>query len=141
MDVPKEIEKYLIRDEVIEKQFKLDNNWNAYASTKRIILKKRSTIRDIDYNHISSIQFTSNPNWALVLAGILSGAVGYYLQQNNTLGWALIFAGIVLLIAGFFFWKQQQVELSVVGLSSAFKLSGHRDTLDSLFKLVRERRT
>jgi len=40
MDVPKEIEKYLIRDEVIEKQFKLDNNWNAYASTKRIILKQ-----------------------------------------------------------------------------------------------------
>ena len=139
MDIPKEIEKYLVRDEVIEKQFKLDNNWSAFASTRRIFLKKRCTIRDIDYNHISSIQFTSNPNWAFILAGILSGAVGYFLQQNNTLGWALIFAGIVLLFVGFF-RKKQQVELSIVGLSSEFKFSGHRDTLDSLFRLIRERR-
>ncbi|MFC1990670.1 hypothetical protein ACFLU9_00765 [Chloroflexota bacterium] len=140
MDIPKDIEKYLVRDEVIEKEFKLDNQWTAYTSTRRMFLKKGGTVRDIDYNHISSIKFTSNPNWVAVLAGILSGAVGYFLQQNSALGLALIFAGIVLLIAGVFVWKQQQVELSVVGLSPAFKLSGHRDTLSSLFKLIRERR-
>ncbi len=61
-------------DEVIEREFKLDKQWNAYASTRRMFLKKRSTVRDIDYNHISSIQFTSNPNWVVVLAGMLSGA-------------------------------------------------------------------
>ena len=98
MDVPKEIEKYLIRDEAVEKEFKLDKQWTAYASTRRMFLKKRSTVRDVDYNHISSIQFTSNPNWVFVLAGILSAAVGYFLQQHSALGWALIFAGILLII-------------------------------------------
>ncbi len=140
IDVPKEIEKYLVRDEFIEKEFKLDKQWTAYASTRRMFLKKGSTVRDIDYNHISSIQFKSNPNWVVVLAGILAGAVGYFLQLNSALGWALVFAGIVLIVGGVFIWKQQQIELSVVGLSQAFQLSGHRDTLDSLFKIIRERR-
>ncbi len=140
IDVPKEIEKYLVSDEVVEKEFKLDKQWTAYASTRRMFLKRRSTVRDIDYNHISSIQFKPNPNWVVVLAGILSGAVGYFLQQYSALGWALIFAGIVLLIAGAFVWKQQQVKLSVVGLSEEIIFSGHTDTLDSLFRLIRERR-
>ena len=52
MEVPKEIEKYLVKDEVVEEEFKLDQNLSAYASTIRIILRKRDTLRDIDYQHI-----------------------------------------------------------------------------------------
>jgi hypothetical protein len=138
IDIPKDIEKYLTRDEVIEKKFLLDGQ-AAYASSKRLFFKKGSTVRDISYTHISSIEFKSNPRWLVILIGILAGIVGYFLQQNTTLGWALIFAGIVLVIGGFF-WKKQYVELCVVGMSEPWKFSGQRVTLDSLFRLVRERR-
>lgn len=138
IDVPKDIEKYLVRDEIIEKRFKLKGQI-AYASTNRLFIKKGSTVRDISYAHISSIELKSRLNWIAILVGILAGVVGYFLLQNNTLGWALIFAGVVLVIGGFI-WKSQQVALSVVGMSEPWKLSGQRDTLDSIFRLIRERR-
>ena len=138
IDIPKDIEKYLVRDEIIEKRFKLRGQ-TAYASTNRLFIKKGSTVRDISYAHISSIEFNSRPQWLVILVGILAGVVGYFLQQDSTLGWALVFAGVVLVIAGFIL-KSQRVKLSVVGLSEGWTLSGDRDTLDSLFRLVRERR-
>lgn len=138
IDIPKDIEKYLIKDEIVEKKFRLKGQ-TAYASTNRLFFKKGGTVRDISYAHISSIEFKSRPQWLIVLVGILAGIVGYFLQQDNSLGWALIFAGVILIIGGFF-WKSQQVELSVVGMAEPWKISGQRDTLDSLFRLVRERR-
>lgn len=140
IDVPEEIEECLAEDEVVEKEFELDENWTAYASTKRIFLKKRRTVRDIDYNDISNIHLTTTPNWITLSVGILSIIVGYFLQQDTPLGWSLIFAGMVLLYTGVFVWKKQRVELSVESLSRTLKLSGKKDTLDSLFILVREHR-
>ena len=138
IDIPKDIEKYLVKDEVVEKQFRLKGQ-TAYASTSRLFFKKGSTVRDINYSHISSIEFKSNPNWLFLLAGVLAAVVGYFLQPDNTLGWALIFTSVVLMIGGLV-WKSQQVELTVVGMPETWNISGHRDTLDSLFRLVRERR-
>ena len=138
IDIPKDIEKYLVRDEVVEKRFKL-KGLTAYASTNRIFFKKGNTVRDISYVHISSIAFKSSPQWSVIIVGILSGVVGYFLQQASTLGWALIFVGVVIIIGGYFL-KSQQVELNVVGMSKTWKLSGQGETLDSLFRLIRERR-
>jgi hypothetical protein len=145
MEVPKEIEKYLVKDEVVEKEFKLDQNLSAYASSTRILLRKRDILRDIDYQHISSIQFRNRPNWVFVLAGILAGLAGYFVYINQELEWALIFsgplifAGVILMVVGMFIWKQQHIQLNVAGIPGSIKFSGHRDTLDSLFKLIRER--
>ena len=138
IDTPKDIDKYLVKDEVVEKKFRLKGQ-TAYATTNRIFFKKGSTIRDIGYAHISSIELKSSPQWLAILVGILAGIVGYFLQQDSMLGWALIFAGIVLIIYGFV-RKSQKVVLSVVGMSEPWPLEGQRDTLDSLFRLVRERR-
>ena len=137
IDLPKDIEKYLVSDEVVEKQFTL-KNCTAYASTNRLFFKKGNKIRDIDYNHISSIGYESRPNWLVILVGILAAVVGYFLQHNSTLLYALLIAGVVLFISGFI-WKIQKVELTVVGMVRPWRFSGHRDSLDLLFKLVRER--
>jgi len=135
---PIDIEQRLVKDEVIEKRFNL-KGLTAYASTHRLFIKKGSTIRDIRYTHIASIEFKSRPNWTAILVGILTGVVGIYWQLFNALGWALIFTGVVLVIAGFV-WKEQQIELSIVGMTLPWKLSGKRDTLDSLSQLVRGHR-
>ena len=138
IDIPKNVEKYLVRDEVIEKKFNLRGQ-TAYASSSRIFFIRGSTVRDIGYTHISSIELKSQPYWLFVLVGVLAVIAGFFVQQDNALGWALVFAGVVLMIGGLV-WKNQHVELSVVGMSEPWKLSGHKDTLDSLFRLIRERR-
>ena len=45
IDTPKVIEKYLVRDEIIERQFNLQNR-TAYASTRRLFIKKGNTVLD-----------------------------------------------------------------------------------------------
>ncbi len=100
-----------------------------------LCFKLSSNLADLIQNSI----LCGAPLYSIVLVGVLAGIVGYFLQQDNTLGWALVFAGVVLIIVGFI-WKSQQVELNVVGMSEPWKFTGQRDTLDSLFRLVRERR-
>jgi hypothetical protein len=138
INIPKDIAKYLVRDEIVEKEFILKGQ-KAYASTNRLFIKKGGTVRDFSYNHISSIEFKSKPQWLMVLVGLLAVVVGYFLQQGNTLGWALIIVGVVLIIGGFF-WKSEAVELCVVGVSVPWRFTGQRQALDSLFRLVREHR-
>ena len=103
IDLPKDIEKYLVKDEVVEEKFRLKGQ-TAYATTKRLFIKRGSTVIDISYAHISSIEYKSSPNLIAIIVGILAGTAGYFLQQDNMLGWALIFAGILLIIGGFL-WK------------------------------------
>ena len=138
INTPYGIVQCLIKDEVIERQFKL-KGLTAYASTHRLFIQKGNTIRDISYTRIASIEFKSRPNWAAILVGILAGVVGIYWQLFNALGWALIFAGVVLVIGGFV-WKEQQVELRIIGMTLPWKLSGQRDTLDSLIRFVKGHR-
>ena len=138
MDVPKDIEKYLTSGEVIEQQFRL-NNGKVYASTKRLFIKNHDFVRDISYPHIASIEYRAARQWLVVLVGILVIVVWYFLQRDTTLGYALLFAGLVLNVAGFL-WKKQRVELGVTGLSIPVVLKGQKDTLSSLFKLIREKR-
>jgi len=138
MDVPKDIEKFLTNDEIVEQQFKL-NDGKVYASTKRLFIKKHDFIRDISYAHISSIEYRANRQWLLILVGILALIVWYFLQRDTTLGYSLLFAGLVLNVAGFL-WKKQRVELGVTGLANPVILLGQKDTLSALFKLIRERR-
>ncbi len=133
IDIPKDIEKYLVGDETVDNQFGLKDQ-AVYASTSRLFFKKGNTVRDISYAHISSIGFKSKPNWLFIFTGILAVIVGYFLQQDS-----IIIAGAVLVLGGLI-WKSQQVELTVAGMSEPWKLSGQRDTLDSLFRLIRERR-
>ncbi len=138
IDTPKDIKKYLVRDEVVEKEFILEGQ-TVYATTNRLFIKKGSSVRDISYAHISSIELVSKPRWWAILVGILAGIVGYFLQQDSTLGWALIFAGVVLIVGGFI-RKSQRVELTVDGVADPWPLPGKRDRLDSLFRFIRERR-
>lgn len=142
-NMPKDIEKYLTRDEIVEKHFNL-KGCKVYASNKRLFLKKRNTVRDIDYNHISSIEFKTQRIWVLVLGGIFLILVALIDMQLFNLGlsdysWILLVLGLVLSTAGFLI-KKERVVLTVVGLSEGIPLRGQREELDSLFKLIREKR-
>ena len=60
MEIPKEIDRYIVKDELLEKQFSLSGIFeikgtNVYATNKRLFVKRGNTIRDISYDHISSI--------------------------------------------------------------------------------------
>jgi len=60
IDIPKEIKKYLVRDEVVEEKVRFKGQ-TAYASTNALFIKKGSTVRDISYSHISSNELKSKP--------------------------------------------------------------------------------
>jgi hypothetical protein len=146
MTVPKEIEKYLTTDEVIEQEFHLRSRfaltgYKVYASNKRLFIMKRVSIKDIDYSHISSIELSQEGSVPAVVVGLLFLVAGVVLACLDLMywwTWALVGLGLVLLILGLI--RTQVVKLVVVGLRDAETLAGHRSGLDALLKIARERR-
>ena len=146
MIIPKGIEKYLLRDEIVEKEFTLRHRfaltgYKAYGSNKRLFIKHGNTIRDVDYQHISSIELKQERDPGGVIIGLIllaGGAIAVYFGLMYWWVWAVIGLGLILFILGLM--RTQSIEMTVVGLALPLKLSGHRSELDSLFKLVREKR-
>jgi hypothetical protein len=144
MIIPKEIGKYLVRDEIIEKEFHLRGRfeltgYKVYVSNKRLFIRRGNSIRDIDYNHIASIELKQERSPAVVIVGLVSIAIGAAIVWLEfTFGWAFVAFGTILFVLGLM--RTQYMELGVAGLTYPFKLSGHRSELDSLFRLVREKR-
>ena len=137
--VPKDLQRYLVTDEIIQQHFKFTDK-TAYASTKRLCVKQGNTIRDIDYAHVSSIAYQVEHIWQVVLIGAILVATGYLLKGYIDLWWAVLGTGIAFMAAGAL-WKNRQIELCVSGLPVPVRLSGNRNSLDSLFKLIREHRS
>ena len=145
MLIPKEIEKYLVRDEVIEKEFYLRGRfaltgYKVYASNKRLFIRRGNSIRDIDYGHIASIELRQEHSAEGVIGGLLLVGIGAAITWwlEFAFGWALVALGAIVFVLGLV--GAQYMELGVAGLTYPYKLSGHRSELDSLFKLVREKR-
>lgn len=139
IEVPKVIQKYLVMDEVVQEEFPLHDGWKAYATTRRLFLRKRNTVMDIDYAHISSIEFKRERDLLfLVPLGFVCGLVGYFLRESHAFYPLLMGLGIFLVALGILS-KSDRVRLAVVGLGSR-TLKGEGATLDALFRFVRERR-
>jgi len=137
-NIPKDIEKYLIKDEVIEKHFKL-RDCAAYASNKRLFVKKGNNIREFDYNHISSIEFDKHRSIGPIIGGIILLVIALIVWQwIVAIGAILLIVGLILIVAGFV--PTNQVEMTVVGLAIPLKLKGDMVELDLLLKIVRDKR-
>lgn len=158
INIPKEVEKYLIKDEIVDKQFTL-KDCNVFASANRIFIKKGNTVRDISFAHISSIESQVKRKQLIIIIGIVLIIGTFYLRQFNTPSWVLeglggsavrlmygygggwfyYILGVVLIIIGFI-WKTLSVKVSVAGLYEEQVLLGDKNTLDALLRLVNERR-
>ncbi len=137
-----DIEQFMVEGEVIGKSFKL-SGCTAYASNKRLIVKKDSTVTDYDYDHISSISFKEQRFHVLIIPGIVSLAVGLFpLLYWDSLGLIeLIFiaTGVGMFVMARFM-KFQHLEMTVIGIVSPVKFMGERAELNSLLKVVRKKK-
>jgi len=143
--IPEDIEKYLAEDEIIEKSFRLKDS-TIYASSKRLLMKKGDVIRDFDYGHISSIEFKKERGlgplysgfFLLIGVGFLSRIGVLDVQLSAPVGVFFLLLGLFLIIT--VFRRGETVELTAVGLALPLKLKGEKSELDSLFKLIKEKR-
>ena len=142
MKVDRDIEHFMVEGEVIQKSFKL-SGCTAYASNKRFIVKKGSTITDYDYDHISSISFKEQRFYVLIILGIVSLAVGlfplFYWDFLGLLGLMFIATGVCMFV-GAILVKARHLEMTVIGIVSPVKFMGERAELNSLLKVVRKKK-
>jgi hypothetical protein len=146
MTVGKETEGYLARGEVIEREFNVRDRfaltgYKVYATNKRLFILRADSIKDIDYNHIASIESKEEVGVPAVvvglvflIAGIIVGVLGF----TDWWMWALDGFGLALFILGLI--PTQSVKLVVVGAQGVETLSGHRSGLDALFRIIREKK-
>lgn len=157
IDIPKDVDKYLVKDEIVDEQFVLEDQ-SVFTSTKRIFIKRSNTVRDISYAHISSLELQVKRKWLIIIIGIILIAGTFYLRQYDPPSWAIgapgrlmygydgsfggwfyYILGVVLIIIGFR-RKTTSIKLSVAGLTEEPVLSGHKDKIDALFRLINEHR-
>ncbi len=142
MKVDRNIEHFMVEGEVIQKSFKL-SGCTAYASNKRFIVKKGSTITDYDYDHISSISFKEQRFYVLIILGIVSLTVGlfplFYWDFLGLLGLMFIATGVCMFV-GAILVKARHLEMTVIGIVSPVKFMGERAELNSLLKVVRKKK-
>ena len=143
METNGDIEHFMVEGEVIQKSFKL-RGCTAYASNKRFIVKKGSTVTDYDYDHISSISFKQQGFYVLIILGIVSLAVGlfplFYWDFLGLLGLMFIATGVCMFV-GAILVKARHLEMTVIGIVSPVKFMGERAELNSLLKVVRKKKT
>lgn len=142
MKVDRDIKQFMVEGEVIQKSFKL-SGCTAYASNKRFIVKKGSTVTDYDYDHISSISFKQQGFYVLISLGIVSLVVGlfplFYWDFLGLLGLMFIAAGVCMFV-GAILVKARHLEMTVIGIVSPVKFMGERAELNSLLKVVRKKK-
>ena len=142
MKVNGDIEYFMVEGEAIQKSFKL-RGCTAYASNKRLIVKKGSTVTDYDYDHISSISFKEQRFHVVIIPGIVSIAVGlfplFYWGFLELIGLMFIATGVCMIV-GAIFIKAQHLEMTVIGIVSPVKFMGERAELNSLLKVVRKKK-
>ncbi|MGD9142761.1 MAG: SHOCT domain-containing protein [Dehalococcoidia bacterium] len=134
------IQSVLTQGENIEKCFDL-NDCQVYATNKRLLRLEDNNVRDFDYGHISSVGYSPKRYWLLAILGLLIGIFGYYIGYVYdevviiTVG---IIIGIIFIIIGIFY-KTEFIATNVIGADSPIVYKGHRQELDSLLKIIREK--
>jgi len=148
MTIPKEIQRYLARDETVEKEFHCrdllgSSGCRVYASNKRLFIIRGDSIKDVDYRHIASVELKQEASVPLVVIGVVclvAGVVVLSLRFNESLAVALIVLGLVVSILGAVI-RRQSIKLVIAGVADAETLSGYRSELDALLRIVREKRS
>ena len=138
--VPRRIQNILAKDELVEKDFHV-KGCRLYATGRRLLELKDSTIRDFAYAHISSFAYTSKHHLWLIGVGIalsILGAALHDLLGFEPLLWIFLVIGFVLIIAGALL-REEFVEVNVVGVPDRIRYEGPRQTLQSLVRLIGEK--
>jgi len=142
--IPREIEKYLTRDEAFERQYNL-RDATVYILNKRLLIKKGRLIRDVEYGHIKSIKYEQERRVIALFGGIALLILAVVVTQFFGIGWldppslGLVSMGIIMSIIGLA--PRERVELKITGQSVPLKLRAmDKIELDSLFKLIMERK-
>jgi len=142
-----ELGKYLTKDEIIEREFNLPN-CKVWATNKRLFIKKGRKIQDLDCNHISSVGFSQKRYYYLIALGFFLLILGCIFSPNGlvfipevgkVIAIMLYLAGIICLVLGVFL-KKEFLELVVLGFNTPIKFEGHKQDLDHLLKIIREKR-
>ena len=139
-EIPKLVRNILTLGEIVERTFDL-KGYSIYATNNRLLTIKRQTIRDFDYSHISSIEYTSQRHWWLFAVGILLILGGTFIAVMSdeltafylsALGFIMIFIAAIL--------KPAWVEVCVIGMASPVRWPGSGNELEPLLQIVREKR-
>ena len=119
--VPREIEKYLIKDEFFEGLYNFRDG-AVYITDKRLLIKRGDVISPFAYSRIKGIRHKKCRRSVMLFSGILLIMIAIGAMQGLNLLWwdppvsGPMLLGVSIFIAGFV--SQKRIELLVTGQSS-----------------------
>ena len=146
------ITEILTKDELIVKKFKLKGRFSVrpeatvYATNMRLIIDRDEYIREISYQHISSMMIKDRVGLPFIILGILIalvGAVGWADMVEQISGFlpdalygAFSVIGLFFLLFGLI--KSKVIVITVTGMQDPVVLNGTRVDLEDIFVIVRD---
>lgn len=146
------ITEILTKDELIVKKFKLRGRFSTrpkmtvYATNMRLIIDRDEYIREISYQHISSMMIKERVGLPFILLGVMIALVGGVGLANmveqiseflpDALSGAFLVIGLGLLLVGLI--KSKVIAITVTGMSYPVVLYGTRVDLEDIFVIVRD---
>jgi hypothetical protein len=143
-------------DETGNKEFRLKEQ-AVFVSNKRLFIKNDNSVRYFDYANISSMELLVHRQLLTIGVGIILIGGTLCLQQFEAPSWAVrfplgklmwgygdggstyIITGIILMLTGFL-WKTLSIKFKIANPHNEIVLSGDKNTLGALARLVNERR-
>lgn len=140
--IPRQIRQILAQNETIERRLDLVG-CKVYATNQRLLKLEGRTVRDFEYNHISSVEYSSKRHWWLIVIGIMTAIIGFFagdmiLGLQGAITGVII--GIIPVILGIMS-KSEWIETNIVGVhDSPIIYKGNGQHLDILFQIIRQKR-
>jgi len=135
---PSTIELTLARDEKVLNSFKLSFNSEVYLTNRKLLVKKGEDTQSIHYGDITSVHYKQAvSSWPALIAGALSLALG--MIESSALLYFLAGLSFLLLIV-IEVLPLKRLEITILGVKKPIKIEGEKKVLESLMKMIEEKR-
>ncbi len=138
-------DEYVIKELALKGRLSLRPETTVYATNKRLIIDRGEYIREIGYEHISSMMIKDKFGIPLILIGLLLALIGavellkvidFLSDVPEAVSGGVIVLGLILVAFGLI--KSKVLSIAVPGMKGHVVLRGARVDLEKLFVIVRD---
>ena len=139
-------DEYVVKALALKGRLRLRPDTKVWATNKRLIIDRSEYVREIGYQHISSMMIKETLGITFIIIGAITALIGALGLSNiiefvseilpDALSGALIVIGLLLVLFGLI--KTKILYISVPGMNDPEKLSGARVDLEKVIVIVRD---
>ena len=138
-------DEYVVKELALKGRLSLRPKTKVYATNIRLIIDRGEYIKEIGYQHISSMTIKDKLGIPFIIIGIILALIGavellkiidFLSDVPEAVSGGVIVLGLILVAFGLI--KSKELSITVPGMDDPEELSGAQIDLEKLFVIVRD---